>query len=898
MHLLKRISTNWLIVIVLWIVAIFFAITKLPNVTNLITNYGQPQYNNTSQIIKADQLQNNWGRGISGSTSLNVVYNNPQGKITSQQQTKINQAVTNLQKNRSLGIQKISTINNNPNGKLQLFSNDQTTQIVSLNVSKAYNTNGSLVNKLQEQMNVSGLNTYVTSPSIIQNINAQQVAKVTKTVTMIAFVIAIVLMAIYFRSIIAPLVSAITLVVTYITSLSLISNLTVHRNFAFSEFTPLLVTLITIILGSIFNFIIIKAISDEMGQYRDSFSATNSGMRKVMYPIMAVNLVLAISFASLYFTSFYSLRALASLAIVFVILMIATLTLNPIFTSLLGPEIIWPRHNPINVDGHRGWYQLIRLSLWQPLAGIILVAYILGPFAYSYRNNVTYTDLDNAKSTNQAVVGARVLQAHFSQGKATPITIYIHNQQPLNQQSNLEKIDALTTKLKSLNGVDAVYSVTQPSGIPINKYYVQSQLNSITKKIDAAQINLDTTLKQAKVGQKNIDPSGLNSEISTVSELQSTANSLVSENSKLASQLSNATTHSSFGNQKTTSNNIKNYQSELNNLNSTLKSAANGLNSIQSQGQTIADSSDRLSTKISKYAAKLEQAKAIFAEISTVTKAVNSKLNSIYDYLDGLSKSSVGAVYYITPDQLADTDFQQSLYNYNSADNKTTQISVILQGDPTNAQATSKVLNNIQKDVDVMLQGTAIANSEVAITGQPAQQNTLKNQFFKDGLISLALIGLIALLTLFIASRSILHPIYWLAAFSFSVITGLQLTNLTTSFALGIAKTSWSTIIISLSIAGAVAFTELLMIATKYRKRLDPSYDFLAGVMSQFGQIIRYIIAFTIIIAIGMVTVDNQVIKQSGLVIAYTIVIFNIVFPLIAVALNKLAVRLPLHKND
>ncbi|MHA8110571.1 MMPL family transporter [Lactobacillaceae bacterium Melli_B4] len=785
MQIFKKINSNWLIVIFLWIVAVFFAIAKLPNITNLITNYGQPQFSNSSQIIQAQHLQNNWGRGIDGSTSLNVVYNNPNGEITNQQQTKINAAIHKLQGNRSLDIKKINSINNNPNGRLQLFSNDQTTQIVNLNVGREYNSSNAAVSKLQEQMNVSGLNTYVTSPAIINNVNAQKMAANTKTITIVAFVIVTLLMALFFRSIIAPIISGITLAIAYVTSFSLIGNLVIHKNLAFASYLPIILTMLITILGSWLNFMVIRAAIDEAGTHRNAFNATSSGLKQVVPPIIATSLILAVGFAATYLMPFSSIKALASLAIVILITMLAALTINPIFTSLFGGESIWPSHQLVNVGNHRGWAQLTKLSLWQPIVGLLIVAYLVGPFAYSYRNNVTYHNPDDAQSNQQSIVGARILQAHFSQGKSTPITIYIHSNQPLNQQAPLEKIDALTTKLKSVNNVNAVYSVTQPSGIPINKYYVQSQLNNMTKRIDQSQVTLAQNLKQVRSGQKHVKTTGLSGEMNTVSELQSAASSLVDSNNQLANQLTSATSHTSSSSQKTSSKQVQSYQSQLRQLNQTLIQAAASLGEMQSQGQTISTSSDKLSTKLSKYASTLRDARGVFNQIGSDTKATNQKLDTIYDYLDGLAKSSVGAVYYITPTQLADTDFQQSLYNYNSSDNKTTQLSVVLQNSIDNPGQTKQTLQAIQKNVDVMLQGTDLQGAQVMISGQPAQQTEVQNSFMKFGGLATAVIALVALLGLAMLSRSLLQPFYWLVTLSVSLIAALQLTSMTTHFAMG-----------------------------------------------------------------------------------------------------------------
>ncbi|MDN6596618.1 MAG: RND transporter, partial [Lentilactobacillus parabuchneri] len=180
---ISKLHKNRLFTLLVWLIMTFIAIIVAPNVTDTLQSYSQPTYSQSSQPAQAQQLRKDWGYGLGQASTVNVVYNNPKGKITPQQQTKIDTALNKLKQHQSFySIKKIVTLNTNVAGQQQLLSKDGSTQIATLDIDAKSNTLRVLTNELVNEVKVSGLQSYITSPEIVRDVNNEKTAQVTNIV--------------------------------------------------------------------------------------------------------------------------------------------------------------------------------------------------------------------------------------------------------------------------------------------------------------------------------------------------------------------------------------------------------------------------------------------------------------------------------------------------------------------------------------------------------------------------------------------------------------------------------------------------------------------------------------------------------------------------------------------
>ncbi|WP_373880106.1 MMPL family transporter [Levilactobacillus brevis] len=891
---ISKLHHNRIFALVFWLIVIFAAIVTLPNVNTIIQYDGQPQLANTSQPVKASQIRNTWGRNLNGTYTVNAVYNNPDGALTNKQLAAINKSVAQLQKRSSYyGIQKITTMTNTPTSKPQLFSKDKSTEIVQLAVSHNQGTVRQITSQLKDQIATIGLNTYVTSPEIVSDAANEHISSFTLIVILMTLLVALVAMGILFASIIAPIITFLAILISYISTLSLTTNLAYHWNFAYSEYTPIFLLLGISLFTLLTSFWFYRDLRNHIDDGMESQAATSQVIQNLGYRVLISTLSLTLAFGSLMLFDFSTIRAYGLLGIGFAITGIASVTLVPVFAGMLGNSLFWPKKTRPQLRDHKMWHTLARFGMWQPWVAILVVAYLIGPFAYSYRSQLSY---DNATdiSNNQAVQGARVLSAHFGQGKATPVTLYLQTSQRLDNQNQLFQLDNLTKKLRAQPGVASVTSVTQPGGQPITQYYVSSQLSSIDNELTGVSGQLQTVRNDLKSDSVNLRQKALKAEIKRLQKLTSKTSSLVSDSSTLQSSIQSASSKSSASG-SSSSKAAKSYIKQLNQVNTELSTALSTLTSLSNGIDTANTSATAAHSNLSNYATGL---KAVNDSLNNSRKQVinmQKTTNKIYLYLDGLQSSEAAKSLYLSPTQIASGDFQQSLTNFTDEKVKSTYLTITLKQAP-NAQTTAKTLTQLRQVTKAQLRGTVLKNATLTFAGQPVVTATIQNQYQHDLPRVLLLVFGITLLLVILFSRSLLQAGYWFLTFLASVAASYQLTHLIMKWLTGNGDFNWQVPLLAFVPVTVLGVVELTQLALSFRLNESPLMDWLLPGLKDVGQTMRHSLFIIIAGVLGLLAAESQTLTAVTLITIFTAIIFNLTLPIMAAAFGKLSVVIPAQK--
>ncbi|NLR08814.1 MULTISPECIES: MMPL family transporter [Lactobacillaceae] len=892
---IRKLHHNRIFALVFWLIVVFAAIVTLPNVKTIIQYDGQPQLANTSQPVKATQLKNNWGRNLNGTYTVNAVFNNPDGALTNKQLASVNKTVSELQKRSSYyGVQKITTMTNTPTSRTQLLSKDKSTEIVQLEVSHNQGTVRQITSQLKSQISTVGLNTYVTSPEIISDAANEHISSFTLIVILMTMLIALIAMGILFASIIAPIITFLAILISYIATLSLATNLAYHWNFAYSEYTPIFLLLGISLFTLLTSFWFFRELRNLTDDGADSQAATSKVVNDLGYRILISTLSLTIAFGSLMLFDFSTIRAFGLLGIGFAITGIASVTLVPVFTGMLGNSLFWPKKTRPRLKDHKLWFHLTKFGLWQPWIAVAVVLYLIVPVVFANRTNLNY---DNAQDipNNQAVQGARVLSAHFGQGKATPVTLYISTNQRLDNQNQLYQLDNLTKKLQAQPGVASVTSVTQPGGQPITQYYVSNQLSSLNENITGIVGQLGTVRNDLQSDKTNLKQSTLKSEVKRLNKLTTQTTALMSDSNVLQSSLQAALSRSTAAGTTSTSKRITRYINQLNAVNTELNTAVNDLTAISNSVGTVNTGVTNAQSSLSNYA---EAIKAVSDSLKTSRKQVSSmqkSLNKIYLYLSGLQSSEAAKSLYLSPTQIASGDFQQSLTNYTDAKVQSTYLTITLKQAP-NAKTTTQTLKQLKQVAQSQLRGTVLNNATLTFSGQPVVASTIQSQYQHDLPRVLILVFGITLLLLVLFSRSLLQAGYWFLTFLASAAAGYQLTQLIMGWITGNSEFNWQVPLLAFIPLTVLAVVELTQLALSYRLNDGPLLDWLLPGIHEVGQTMRHSLFIIIAGVLGLLAAESQTLTAVTLITIFTAIIFNLALPLMASSFGKLSVIIPAQK--
>ncbi|MCV3741043.1 MMPL family transporter [Lentilactobacillus hilgardii] len=893
---ISKLHKNRVFTLLVWLIIVFIAIISAPSITNTLQSYSQPTFSAKSQPEQAAKLRNQWGYQLGNSATINIVYENPGGKLTTKQKNTIQTTTDKLKEHQSFySIKRIVTPDTNVSGQAQMLSKDGSTQVVSLDID-AKNDLRILTSELTNQVKVNGLKSYVTSPEIIRDVNNQKTAQITNLILITLFIASILIVGIYFRAVLASVISFIVLFTSFVTSYSLSLNLAKHFNWAFSQYVPLEIGLATLVLGTIWNIYIYRKLKSVLAVQREARAATKQTIQGLRFPIIMVGGTLTILFALCGFINFNEIQSLWALAVTYPVLVLAVTTLNAVFTAALGESIFWPSSTPKAAMKSHYWKTATEFSLWQPIAGFLIVLYITLPFIYFYHNSLNFSPITNLTETNQAVKGAHVLQAHFNEGKPTPVTVYLKSKQPLNNEKDLQSLDQLTTKLQHTQGVKNVYSLTQPGGMPIDKYYVSNQLESIGLSSKEATGQLSQASDSLQSNTSKLDLNSLKRQVKQLSSMVSKSNQIVQDSSNLASQVNSAAANSSVSVQRGASKRVRQYQQQINQLNQSLQSVSSGIGQLATEGKVIQNYGQNSYNNLQAYSQQISQIKQQLKKVNQQVTSSTSQLNGIYDYLNGLQKSGGANVYYITKAQLADTDFQQTLLNYAGKNKKLTMLQVVFKNAPSSKSNIHQV-NRLKQQINLQLRGTSLSNATVAMTGEPVTQSIIQSKMTHHFASLLAILVLGILLAVFILSRAILQPLYWTVAFVMSALTGFQLTYLTMHFVASVKQFDWQVPVITATILAAFGAWQIIALGLSYRYTELSLLDWIRPTMASYGQIVRYILLVVVALAIALTFGASLAMIEIALIVIYTACVFYLVLPMIVSSLGKLAVTLPNKKN-
>ncbi|MDV0431559.1 MMPL family transporter [Lactiplantibacillus sp. DA1] len=677
---------------IVWLVVMVAAIIFLPNISSLVRDKGQTKLPSSAKSQVAQVIQNHWGRNQNNTRQVVVVFNNGDSPLTSDQKQAIDGTIQRFKVQKSkYHVKSMTAASDNAAAKKQLISKDKSTELLQLMVGKNQ-TVANMTKNITAGAKTTGVKTYVTGSDILNDDFTQETEAGIQKTEIITVIFIFIVLTLVFRSPIAPLVSLLSVGVSFIISLSVVMNLVDKFNFPLSNFTQVFMVVVLFGIGTDYNILLFDQFKEELSHGDSPVAATGRALKIAGRTILYSGSSLLIGFSALGLANFSIYKSAVGVAIAVAILLVVLLTLNPFFMAILGPRLFWPTKKFAGGSTSKMWHGIAASSVRYPIIALVVVLGVSLPFILTYNNELNYDTLAELNDTIPAKKGFQVVQDHFSKGTAEPSTLYIKTDHALNNEKDLKVIDSLTKQLQKVKGVKTVASVTQPGGSQIDQLYVGNQLGTVTSGMKSASKGL------TKIG------SGLDSANSKLKSAD--MNGSAKSAKKLADgadQVSSGVVSYTNG-VYTVNNGLNQLNSKTGTLSSGVNQLVNGSGQVTSGAKTVASGNSTLATNLVTYTNGVYTVNSGLNQLNSKTGTLSSGVNKLATGANSLS-SGLTTVFSGTQSLssgLSELNSKKTSISDGTAQ-LTTSISALQQGSATlseNLAALEKEVSSSNSSID------------------------------------------------------------------------------------------------------------------------------------------------------------------------------------------------------
>lgn len=528
-----------------WVAIVVVILLIMPDLDKLVREKGQLEVPATAESMLANELLIELNNGVGNTFDLALVFHDEEG-LSDSQVAEIDGIVTNLIDNqKALGIEKFLAHTESEQAAKQLVAEDGTTILTQISINQDQGQIQEITDAMYGKIAISDVETYITGAAVVSNDFSSSTQEGVAKTEVIAVIFILLVLIVIFRSPIIPVISLLTVGVSYIVSLGIVALLVEHYNMPFSNFTQVFLVVILFGIGTDYNILLFTRFKEELVANGHVLKAIATTYKTAGKTVIFSGLAVLIGFIALFFAEFKMYQATAPVAVGVAVLLLVLLTLNPFFMGILGFKLFWPIKK---IDGHgenKFWGALSKKAYFHPLLAVLLMAVIFIPSAMKYSGELNFNDLNEIDDEYLSKQAITIIEEHYLPGFSSPISFVIEANESLATQENLQELDAITAAIQQVDGVAEVYSVTRPEGKRIEDLYSNKQsetLNSGLTDAESGVSDISSGLNEATDALKQPqDLSGVQELINGTNSLQGGAQQLQQALGQLQAGLTDGT---------------------------------------------------------------------------------------------------------------------------------------------------------------------------------------------------------------------------------------------------------------------------------------------------------------------------------------------------------------------
>lgn len=510
---------NWrTLSFVLWVAITIIMVVTMPNLDKLVREKGEITLPEASQSVIADKMLQDMNKEGGDTYGIIAVFTSGNEEaLSAKQHEKIASTLHELSaKQKELGITELTTHLDSKDIEKQLLSEDKTTALTQIYVAKEHGEITDIADELNAVLKNTEVDTYLTGSHLVANDFMNSSQDGVKKTEIIAIIFILIVLILVFRSPIVPVVSLLTVGVSYLVSLGIITQLVDNFNFPFSNFTQVFVVVVLFGVGTDYNILLYTRFKEELAKGESSLVATKTTFKTAGKTVLYSGLAVLIGFCSLILANFKLYQSTSAVAIGVAVLLLVLITLNPFFMVLLGKKMFYPIKQFKGHGNSRTWGFLSKSAVTRPILSILLVLAVTIPFILHYSKEMNFNDLWEVNDKYESKQGINIIDAHFPSGFSSPATLVIQTNQPMDNAESLKVLDELTEKIANIDGVANVLSPTRPVGNKIEALYIADQTTTLENGLSEANDGVGKIHDGLSTAEKQLQ----NSETNGFSDVQ------------------------------------------------------------------------------------------------------------------------------------------------------------------------------------------------------------------------------------------------------------------------------------------------------------------------------------------------------------------------------------------
>lgn len=495
-HLLNKRSLAMLF----WVIIVIVSVVTLPDLNKLVQEKGQITLPESFESEKASAILNDIKNDGEASYDFIFVSHNEDG-ITKQEKKELDQALDAIKENpEKYGITDTFFYNDSKQAEQQLVSEDNTTILNQVTTKNNLQSSTDIADAFHEELKGLSVKTYITGADVVKDDFTQMSQEGVQKTEIVAIIFIVIILILIFRSPVIPIVSLLSVGVSYIVSLSIIAHLVEQFNFPFSTFTQVFLVVILFGIGTDYNILLFTRFREELSKNGHILHAIKNTYKAAGQTILYSGIAVLLGLSALFFAEFKFYQSTGGVAIGVFVLLLVLFTLNPFFMALLGSKLFWPVKKIQSHPDNKIWGFLAKNAFARPIVSLILVAIIMIPSILMYSGNLNFDDLTEIDDKYESKQAITLISEHFPPGMSAPSTVVIQQDEQLTTTAALQEIDDLTERLSQVDGIEHVYSVTRPEGKKIDELYLSDQLNTLNSnlaKMENGSRSINTALQSS-----------------------------------------------------------------------------------------------------------------------------------------------------------------------------------------------------------------------------------------------------------------------------------------------------------------------------------------------------------------------------------------------------------------